>query len=112
METNLTLKELQEYIGAWGDKTFPSHHNENGSPNARGPLYHLIDPIEGEVFELQRAFESGGNIAVELADCVILLLTMAHLCGVDLSLSLQAKMYVNEQRKWGPPDANGVCTHV
>jgi NTP pyrophosphatase (non-canonical NTP hydrolase) len=48
----------------------------------------------------------------EMADCFILLLTLAEMAGVDLMAEAQRKMEINRKRKWGPPDADGVCFHV
>jgi hypothetical protein len=107
-----SLEGIQTGVGTWADKTFPSHHNADGTPNPRGPLFHLCDPTRGEVYELLRAFEYGQDLGEELADCAILLLTIAHLSGVNLAEAIGRKMTRNVLRKWGPPYANGICEHV
>lgn len=48
----------------------------------------------------------------EMADCFILLLNLAEMAGVDLMAEARRKMEINRKRKWGAPDADGVCHHV
>ena len=107
-----SFQAMQNSIGAWADKTFPTHHDADGKPNPRGPIHHLADPKKGEAQELLRAFEAGLPLDKELADCAILVFVTAHLSGVSLYDAIVAKMDENAARKWGPPDANGVCEHV
>ena len=114
MKMTKALDQLQLRIGEWGDRTFPSHHDPDGTPNPRGPFWHLADPKKGEIWELWSAIATHDEerTAEELADCAILLLTIAHLTGVDLESAILAKQSLNEQRRWGPPDENGVCLHT
>ena len=48
----------------------------------------------------------------EMADCFILLLNLAEMAGVDLMTEARRKMEINRKRKWGAPDADGVCHHL
>ncbi len=73
----------------------------------QGKLTHL----QREVKELQA---SPGD-SMEWADVVILLLGAAEMRGMsvaDLVDAARIKMGINERRSWGPPDAEGCCSHV
>ena len=105
------LESLQTEIGQWTDTTFPSHYI-NGTPNPRGPIYHLADPEKGEARELLTAFERGDDLAEEVADIVILCLAIGHLAGFSVQDAVVAKMTKNRARRWGLPDANGICEHI
>lgn len=66
----------------------------------RDPLNGAIKLAE-EVSELQHALYTGdGNVAEELADCLILLLDIAHLTKTDLPAAFEEKMMINRGRKW------------
>lgn len=105
---------LQQDYGDWANKQFPSHFKEDRTPNPSAPYAHLCDPIKGEVWELGRALKSGEHqkIAMELADCLLLLYSIAHLCGVDLEKAAEYKFMVNRNRRWGEPDRDGIVEHL
>lgn len=52
------------------------------------------------------------NVASEIADCFLLIISVAHLAGVDLETAVKEKMSINRMREWGKPDAQGVVEHV
>jgi hypothetical protein len=90
-----TLEDLQRRHGEWAQRTFPHQ-------TAGGILKHL----EEEVRELGDGFEPD-----EAADCLLLLLGLAHLRGFNLWEAAVAKHYTNRARTWGEPDGNGVVHH-
>jgi NTP pyrophosphatase (non-canonical NTP hydrolase) len=102
-------KKTFERVTKWQRETFPQ-------ATALSKCHHLIE----EVRELQEECEkSKGETSIELteelADCFILLLGIADSAGFeyqDLGLLINCKMTINEQRKWGKADENGVVKHV
>lgn len=70
-----------------------------------------LEKLKSEVVELQTAFGSGTPIADELADCLLLLLSIADRHGISAAEAMRKKFEVNKARKWGKPDANGVYQH-
>lgn len=115
-----SLPALQADIADWADATFPSHYRD-GVPNPGAPYKHLTVNDKGEVWELGRAIvdyttdpmpEHRQQVATELADCLHLLASIAHLCGIDLLAATRAKLAENKARRWGKPDSDGVVEHV
>ena len=107
------MNELQQRHSEWANKQFPSHFKD-GKPNPMAPFNHLVSATKGEVWELRDALKSGDfrRIAMELADCQLLLYSIAHLCGVDLEKAAEYKAMVNMNRKWGEPDEDGIVEHL
>jgi NTP pyrophosphatase (non-canonical NTP hydrolase) len=88
---------LQRAIDEWQRATFPPS-------TAASKLAHL----RKELVELEAAPTDAG----EIADCIMLLVGVASLAGVDVQQALEDKLAVNKQRRWGEPDADGVVEHV
>lgn len=107
------MNDLQQRHGDWANMQFQSHFKD-GIPNPMAPFNHLTDPERGEVWELLSALESGDyqRIALELADCQLLLYSIAHLCGIDLEKAAEYKSMVNMNRRWGQPDKHGIVEHL
>lgn len=100
------LQLLMNRVHAFVLRTFPG-------PRAVPALHHL----QKEVKEAIEAIEAGQKEEAikEYADCFILLLNSASNYGLTadhLIAASNAKMDVNDKRKWGPPDENGVCLHI
>jgi NTP pyrophosphatase (non-canonical NTP hydrolase) len=89
--------EFQRKVHRWSQMTFP--HQTPASKFA-----HLIREIK----ELGADLKDGK----EMADCFLLLLGLAEMAGVDLMAEARAKFEINRNRRWGPPDAQGVSSHV
>lgn len=105
----MSIREWQRGIGEWGDATFPSHHAADGRPLPAGPVYHLVKEAE----ELRLAHElDEAKVPDEVADVIILALTIAHLYGFSAEDAVAAKMERNRRRRWGPPDEHGACQHL
>lgn len=91
------LITFQREVSEWAQATFP--HQTPASKIA-----HLQD----EVRELAECPSDGE----EMADCFILLLSLAEMHGCDLLQEARAKMTKNRARKWGKADERGVCHHL
>ena len=81
-------------------RTFP-----NQSVDAK--LAHLLR-------EINEVRQSPKDLS-EWADCLILLLgavSAQGICTDDLFAAAHLKMDINNARKWNPPDAEGVCSHI
>lgn len=94
------LVAFQTVVGQWAEKTFPKSTNHS-------IVHHLIK----EVQELHD-HSSKEELAVEAADCYLLLLHLAHKNKFSLYKEAEHKMVVNQMRTWGTPDKDGVVEHV
>lgn len=90
------MEKLQLIVGTWGEDTF-------GPSDGMSCLWHLAEELE-EFF--------ANPTPEELADCVLLILSFAHLRGFSLYDAVMAKHAINQARRWGAPDENGVRHHV
>jgi hypothetical protein len=91
-----TLAELQWWQGTWSGHTFATESSQS-----------LLNHLKRELKEL----ESSGD-PEEAADCLLLLLSYAHRNRIDLFSEAVKKYYINQRRKWGQPDAEGVVEHI
>lgn len=96
--------ETSASIAMWARQTFGLHHT----------LALLATRANTEMAEL--LFEATGDASFrkmrdEIADVVICLARISHLCGGDLWADVEAKMRINRARKW-KVDANGCGQHV
>lgn len=92
-----SLSDFQREVAEWAQATFPQQ-----TPHSK--MRHL----EKEIGELR---EDLSDIE-EMADCFILLLNLCEMAGGDLLEAAKSKMEKNRRRKWGEPDADGVCHHI
>jgi len=92
-------------ITSWSRSTFP-----NGT--VEGKVAHLVREVE----EFRKAYAANdSSYCVEVADIFILLMGLSDLAGmraIDLLAHVAAKMAENRDRKWNPPDHEGVTEHV
>ena len=85
----------------WADRTFGEVREPDGA------VAHLAKEIK----ELAKSPYDDW----EYADCLMLILDAAHCAGIgadDLLNTAWEKLAINQQRKWGKPDENGVVEHV
>ena len=98
------LWNVETRIREWHDKTFP-----DGTPN--GVMVHM----RREFMELQLAYQRRDmdihHVAEELADLFILSVALGNFLGISVTRAVCAKMVVNMQREWQPPDDQGVIEH-
>ncbi len=93
------LGQLQERVILFQRKNFPNQ-----------PLAGKLEHLRREVHELQ---ENPRDLS-EWADVFILLLGSAAKAGIaapELIAIAHEKMDINDSRKWGPADAQGVHHH-
>jgi phosphoribosyl-ATP pyrophosphohydrolase len=93
------LDALQTEIGSWSAVTFPN--SDRGTI-----LRHLREEVE-ELFAAQ-----DDELPHEIADCIMLLLHLAHKNGISARDAIREKFEICKLRKWGPPDEHGVVRHV
>ncbi len=98
------LDDFARRLNAWAAQTFPD-------PTSEGAAQHLLD--EAAELDVALTLRAGtARVAEEAADCLILLLRVAHLEGFDLLAAAEAKFAELETRRWGAPDARGVVRHI
>lgn len=100
-EAKITFEQLFTEITIWQQKTFGKR------TDPRPPIHHL----EKEIKEL---LENPTDL-LEYADCFILLFNAADIAGYsaeDLLNGIRQKFEINQERKWGKADSNGVVLHV
>lgn len=96
------LDGLQTEIGSWSDATFP-----NSTPDTM--LRHLVKEVS-ELCDAEKLNDPG--LPYEIADCIMLLLHLAHRKKVSARDMIREKFEICKSRKWGPPDEHGVVQHV
>jgi len=90
---------LQREIGEWSDHTFP-----NSTPET------MLRHLKKEVKELWDSDEKG--MPHEAADCIMLILHLAHRKGFSARDAIREKFEICKKRKWGKPDRHGVIQHL
>lgn len=112
--------ELQREIGTWAEITFPRQTSASIVAHLWREYDELADTvhdrnvrdlIEGADLADAVHLRQARDVDEEAADCLILLMALAHLCGFDLLDAAEAKMQVNRERRWGKPDAEDVSEH-
>jgi NTP pyrophosphatase (non-canonical NTP hydrolase) len=99
MEIGNDLDRVQRIVGEWGTKTFPAATNES-----------IVAHLRDEACEL---LADGSDLAEEAADCLLLLLHLAHRNGFSLFDAAGAKFAVNVGRDWQTePNERGYMSHV
>lgn len=102
------LDALQTEIGAWSDKTFP-----NSTPKTMMKhFWKEVQELDDEVKLDETSPEEKSGTPHEIADCIMLLLHLAHRKGISARDAIREKFEICKKRKWGPPDADGVVQHV
>lgn len=62
---------------------------------------YCVDVIAGEVDELSQAVcEDEEHFAEELADVIIMALSVAGYLGIDIDKAVREKMAINKEREW------------
>jgi hypothetical protein len=99
---------LKYKAAKFSDKTF----GREVPPTAA--IHHLKEEVE----ELLECLENKTNPADEFADCFLLLIdAYRKYYGDEVNMNTlidvsSKKLDVNETRKWGKPDKNGVVKHI
>lgn|SRR3989338_1430190 len=98
-------KEQFEQITEWQDQTFPESTSLSRAKHLQKEVQELIDDLESDHIGAE----------LEFADCFILLFGAAKKYGFNyewICEIIQRKFEVNQSRKWGIPDADGVVNHL
>ncbi len=98
------ITEAQKFIHQWANRAFPD----------RVPEAALSKLVLEEIPELLAHKKKYGpvGIAGEIADCLILLLDLCEIWGVDAAQALAGKMTINLQRQWRHDPATGFYNHT
>lgn len=97
-------QEQFKRVTEWQRKTFPG-------ATMLSKIKHLLQELE----EVQDPSLSITERSLEFADCFLLLFDAAAASGMTYDSivgCIDAKMGINENRKWGNPDADGVVNHI
>jgi len=96
---------LQKYIAHWSYEIFGTS-KDRVLPNAK----HMSE----EALEVLDAIQNGTTeeVGQELADVVQLAYDIADRLDLNLDYEIQKKMLIVRNRKWLPPDADGLIKHV
>lgn len=98
-----TLVELSDEITEWQDSVFTKATPLSATTHLKKEVLELAIDLINCDYEKAR---------IEIADCFLLIIAVAHLSGIDLEASIEEKMAINRRRVWGEPDAYGVVEHV
>lgn len=91
------LDRVQHRVGEWAARTFPRATNDSITS-------HVIEEAE-ELATAAHVDDDGiGEIGEEAADCLLLLLHLAHRNGFSLCDAMAAKHAVNVVRTWETDD--------
>lgn len=99
----MDMRELQERIHEWSDRTFPAQSG-----------LRLTAHLTEEVQELHQAVasESKAGIADNIADCAILVAEIASHYGFDLAEAVRIKHVVNTTRTFAYDPTKGYDKHI
>lgn len=99
-----SFEEVSTYIHEWAQRTFPG----------RNPKSSVTKLGMEEIPELLIHLKEKGtkDIGQEWADCLILLLDLARIWGINPFEAIRAKMEINERRMWVKEEETGFYNHV
>lgn len=99
-----SLEDVAAFIHGWANSTFPGRH----------PKSSLLKLNMEEIPELLTHLKRHGTegIGEEWADCMILLLDLAKIWGIDPSTAIREKMLINNNRMWAKDPHTGFFNHV
>lgn len=106
-------KEQFEDIVQWQKETFPKSTDVSKLVHLEEELEELAKAILDEDHAVD--FEKERAVRMEYADCFLLLFGSAACYGLSyeqICKSIDEKVAINKERKWGNPDKNGVVKHV
>jgi len=92
-----SLIDFQNSVHVWASQTFPGQSVES-----------KIKHLKTEILELEAAPMDGE----EMADCVILLASIASEANINLAEVSWAKLEKNKTRVWSEPDEDGIRRHL
>lgn len=107
------LNDLQRRVGEWGERTFPDATDYSIVAHLRDEVRELtyaVVEIQEEV-DAGNAIHSNDNLQTEAADCLLLLLHLAHRNGFSLFDAAVVKVAINEKRTWNTVAPGGYVKH-
>lgn len=102
------LDALQTELGSWCDQTFPHSTPKTILAHLRRELEELCEANDVDELFPNTKRES----PQEIADCIMLLLHLAHKKRISVRDAVRDKFEICKKRKWGTPDKDGVVEHV
>lgn len=97
------LNKAARAVNEWANTTFPT----------RGPESSLFKLVMEEVPELLLMRKMGvENLEGEMADCLILLLDLCVIWGIDPATAIKNKMLINAERTWRHDVRTGFYNHL
>ena len=108
---SILLEDIIYMIGQWSEETFKKQSSVSKLKHLQKEVVELIEECEKDRNDALTSI----NINLEFADCFILLLDAARKEGLnaeDILITIAHKMKINKERKWGPPDKDGVVQHI
>lgn len=107
----MTLTDIQKIIGSWSIQTFGKFQKPHEVH------LHLIEECDELFSHLQDGEDKFNNsylqdVSLEMADIIILLIGLAERHGISLESAILQKHMINLQRRWNPPDENGLIHHA
>jgi NTP pyrophosphatase (non-canonical NTP hydrolase) len=106
----LFKKFVQDRIGKWAEKTFIYSTPKTIIAHLKREIKELDDAVNLLSINERRDYILR-PIAMEIADCVMLLIHLAFKLGIHLLNSVFVKFEIVKKREWLPPDAEGVQVH-
>jgi NTP pyrophosphatase (non-canonical NTP hydrolase) len=106
MELQRRMDMFQERVGIWADGTFPES-------DWRSIVAHLQEEVQELSSALYEDADGRGDYREEAADCLLLLLHLAHKEGFSLMASAMKKNGENQRRGWETDDnGRGYWKHI
>lgn len=127
------MSKFQDEVGEWAEKTFTQATDDSIRAHFAREVLELVgitvmEKAIRDTLEKHRVTTPSGETGVpfriysgetrklqteeEIADCNMLLLHLCHRRQIDLDEAMRQKFEINKVRRWGKPDAEGVCEHI
>ena len=112
----MAIEETLADVVAWERRTFPHATTQSRATHLQREVAELENVAHNlwvlDTYNTRGKAEYRAMLAEELADCLMLLGTIAAGGGIDLGAALRAKFETVQGRTYGPPDEQGVSEHI
>jgi NTP pyrophosphatase (non-canonical NTP hydrolase) len=105
---NSELDALQAEVGAWADAAFPTSTLDSIRLHFSEEAYELDTAVEDHISR-PTAYHS---IPEEAADCILILMHLAHRLNFSLDNAVRAKFAECQTRTWDSGEERGYSRHV
>jgi hypothetical protein len=108
---SVSMTNLQSEIGRWADETFPDNTPERIAAHLRDEV---TCDLNAAMYEYTHGDRTAGLYAVrnEIADIMLLAMSLAHTLGFDVYEAAVVKHGVNRTREWAYDPEVGYDRHV